>query len=117
MSMEFIRLFGKRVWGEREQGRAPRVSLAPQNSLCLPFQTPFTQAAQQPRSHVFSPTPLPPSPPPPSLSRSVGTGRGEPWERGWFRGETRGVAKCWLFSQSTLNAVPAISTPGMDSST
>ena len=115
MSMEFIRLFGKRVWGERQQGRAPRVSLAPQNSLCLPFQTAVTQAAQQPRFHVLSSTPLPS--PPPSLSRSVGTGRGEPWERGWFRGETRGVAKCWLFSQSTLNAVPAISTPGMDSST
>ena len=113
MSMEFIHLFGKRVWGEREQGRAPRVPLAPKT----PFDFRFKRLSRRLLSNLVPMFSLLPPRPPPSLSRSVGTGRGEPWERGWFRGETRGVAKCWLFSQSTLNAVPAISTPGMDSST
>ena len=66
----------ERIWAFPPSSRAPRVSLAPKT----PFAFPFKRLSRRLLSNLvlgFSLLPL-------SLSRSVGMGRREPWERGWL---------------------------------
>jgi len=84
-----------------------RISPLPRDFSVLSVSAPPTpsiwfyclgQRTKQPRSQVLSPTHLSLS-----LSRSVGTGRREPWERGWGQNARRLVLTPFIGNCNTAN--------------